>query len=302
MNVPVLLFSLAAAVVHRAHLRPRAGAADGAAQRRRVAEGLRQGRQRRIPRAAGCATDWSIAEVALSLTLLAGAGLLMRSFVVLQRVDLGLNPDNILVARLPLPRGQYDTAAGQAAVLPEAARRGCTRCPASSPRQRTSTLPPYGGIGSEIEIPGKTPTERWDAIFQLCSEGYQPTLGLRLVRGRFLSESEVNAARGASRSSIRPSWTSTSARRIRSGSRYSLKLLETMPNGAVENALFEIIGVMSDAKNNGIQRPGAAGSLHPLHDHRCVRAGHPRANGAGAGGAPEQRAERDLGASTAASR
>ena len=59
----------------------------------------------------------------------------------------------------------------------------------------TSTLPPYGGIGSEIEIPGKTLTERWDAIFQLCSEGYQPTLGLRLLRGRFLSEVEVNAAR-----------------------------------------------------------------------------------------------------------
>ena len=43
--------------------------------------------------------------------LLVGAGLLMRSFVVLQRVDLGLNPDNILVARLPFPRGTYTTAA-----------------------------------------------------------------------------------------------------------------------------------------------------------------------------------------------
>ena len=46
-----------------------------------------------------------VVEVALSLVLLVGAGLLMRSFVALQTVDLGLNPDNILVARLPLPRG-----------------------------------------------------------------------------------------------------------------------------------------------------------------------------------------------------
>src|SRR4029077_13643030 len=52
-----------------------------------------------------------VVEVGLSLVLLAGAGLLMRSFVALQRVDLGLNPDNILVARLPLPKGQYETAA-----------------------------------------------------------------------------------------------------------------------------------------------------------------------------------------------
>ena len=34
-----------------------------------------------------------------------------------------------------------------------------------------------------------------------------------------------------------------------------MKFLETMPNGAVENALFDIIGVMSDAKNNGIRDP-----------------------------------------------
>ena len=112
-------------------------------------------------------------EVALSLTLLAGAGLLMRSFVALQQVDLGLNPDNILVARLPLPRGQYDTAAAKQQFFQQLLPR-LQACPASWPPTETSTLPPYGGIGTEIEIPGKTPTERWDAIFQLCSEGYLP--------------------------------------------------------------------------------------------------------------------------------
>ena len=47
----------------------------------------------------------------MSLVLLSGAGLLMRSFMRLQEVDLGFNPDHILVARLPFPRGQYKTAA-----------------------------------------------------------------------------------------------------------------------------------------------------------------------------------------------
>ena len=51
----------------------------------------------------------------------------------------------------------------------------------------TTTLPPYGGIQSEIEISGKTHTEKWQSIYQLCSEGYFPTLQLRLVRG-FRSE------------------------------------------------------------------------------------------------------------------
>src|SRR5262249_52713718 len=54
-----------------------------------------------------------VVEVALSLILLVGAGLLMRTVVALQHVDLGLNPDHILVARIPLPRGQYNTAAAK---------------------------------------------------------------------------------------------------------------------------------------------------------------------------------------------
>src|SRR6266513_2020903 len=49
-------------------------------------------------------------EVALSLTLLVGAGLLMRSFVALRQVHLGLQPDHVLVARLPLPEDRYKTS------------------------------------------------------------------------------------------------------------------------------------------------------------------------------------------------
>ena len=52
-----------------------------------------------------------VVEVALSLVLLAGAGLMIRSFVGLQMSDLGMNPDHVLVSRLPFPRGQYKTAA-----------------------------------------------------------------------------------------------------------------------------------------------------------------------------------------------
>ena len=107
---------------------------------------------------------------------------------------------------------------------------------------------------SEIQIPGKTPTERWDAIFQLCSEGYQPTLGLRLARGRFLSEVEVNAARRVA--VVNQTFVDKYfGPEDPLGQQVRLKFLETMPNGAVENALFDIIGVMSDAKNNGIRDP-----------------------------------------------
>src|SRR5436190_3816595 len=52
-----------------------------------------------------------VLEVGLSLTLLVGAGLLMRSFVALREVHLGLRSDHVLVARLPLPVDRYKTAA-----------------------------------------------------------------------------------------------------------------------------------------------------------------------------------------------
>src|SRR5207302_7490712 len=52
-----------------------------------------------------------VLEVGLSLTLLVAAGLLMRSFVALRDVKLGLRPDHVLVARLPLPVDRYKTAA-----------------------------------------------------------------------------------------------------------------------------------------------------------------------------------------------
>jgi putative ABC transport system permease protein len=51
-----------------------------------------------------------VTQVALSLLLLAGAGLLMRSFITLQTIDLGFDPDNVLFARLPLPPETYTRA------------------------------------------------------------------------------------------------------------------------------------------------------------------------------------------------
>jgi putative ABC transport system permease protein len=48
-----------------------------------------------------------IAEIALSLTLMAGAGLLIRSFLQLQEVDSGFRPDGVLTMRVPLPRERY---------------------------------------------------------------------------------------------------------------------------------------------------------------------------------------------------
>ena len=194
-----------------------------------------------------------VAEVALSLVLLAAAGLLMRSFVALQEVDLGLRPDNILVARIPLPRGQYATAAAKQQFFRSLLER-VSGLPGVVSATEASTLPPYGGIRTELEISGKTHTEKWEGIFQLVSEGYFRTLGIRLLRGRTLSEVEVNDARKVA------VINQTLARRYFGeedpiGQNLTLEMLATDITPPVTDPVFEIVGVVADANNQGIQDP-----------------------------------------------
>ena len=197
-----------------------------------------------------------VVEVALSLVLLVGAGLLMGSVVALQRVDLGLNPDHILIARVPLPRGQYNTAAAKQRffekLLPRLQSLPGVIAAAESTGLPIYGMPIFGRIGGEVDVPGQTHVERWDAIYQLCSEGYFSALGLRLVRGRPLSDFDMKDARRVA--VVNQTFASRYFGGVDPiGRQVKLAMLEGSPNGAVENPMFEIVGVIADVKNRGIQ-------------------------------------------------
>jgi putative ABC transport system permease protein len=194
-----------------------------------------------------------VVELALSLVLLTGAGLMMRTFAALLQVDLGFNPNNILVARLPFPRGQYKTAADKQRFFSQLLVR-LKALPGVVEATETSTLPPYGGIGTEVEISGKTHGDRWDALYQLVSEGYFRTLGARLVRGRLLTEGEVNGARKVAvvnQTLVEKYFGHEDPL----GRQIQIKQLGSMPNSPVANPDFEIVGIIGDMKNHGIQEP-----------------------------------------------
>lgn len=260
MNVTVLAFSLGIAVftalifglapalqtARRDMVEPLKSSGKG------TGGGFRGGRLRNV---------LVVAEVALSLMLLAGAGLLMRSFVNLQRQDLGFVPDNILVARLPLPRGQYNTAEAKQrffrALLPR-----LHALPGVVSATAVSSLPPYGGIGTDLDIPGKPQLEQRRAVFQLVSEGYVTTLGLRLIRGRPLSEIDVNDARRVAvvnQTLVNRFFGSADPL----GQRIKISFLETLQENAVKDPVFEIVGVIADARNQGIQEPPNPEALIP---------------------------------------
>jgi putative ABC transport system permease protein len=167
-------------------------------------------------------------------------------------VGLGLEPDHVLVARLPLPEDRYKTAAQMAGFYRPLLSR-IQALPGVVAATETSTLPPYGGIRTDLEVPGKTHDETWKAVFQLCSEGYFSVLKIRLEQGRTFTEAEVEGARKLA------VVNETFVRKFLAGEnplgqRIRLAELATFPD-KVEEPWFEVIGVVADAKNQGLQEP-----------------------------------------------
>jgi putative ABC transport system permease protein len=190
-------------------------------------------------------------EVMLSIVLLVGAGLMMRSLFALQHVELGLNPVNILVARTPLPKGQYETAEQKKIFFRQVLQR-ISALPGVIAVTETSSLPPYGGPESEVTIPGKTHLEPWRAEFQLCSEGYFKTMGRHLLRGRLLTESDVDGARPVA--IVNDTFVKTYFKNEDPiGQKIKFNLFDELPQSP-KDQYFEIIGVVADAKNRGLQQ------------------------------------------------
>ena len=98
-------------------------------------------------------------------------------------MDLGFDPENMLAARLPLPRGQYQTRRREAAVLRQLLTR-VQALPGVVAAADASSLPPYGGIRSEIDDRGQDAHGDGGSSSSSCSEGYFRTLGCALLRGR----------------------------------------------------------------------------------------------------------------------
>jgi putative ABC transport system permease protein len=251
INGPVLLFTLAVAMLTALvfGLAPVLHVA-----RRDLNEALRDAGRGAVSGSAHARLRNAVVvlEVALSLTLLVGAGLLMKSFVATRDVKLGMQPDHILVARLPLPHDRYKTAAQlQGFYRPLLAR--LKALPGVVDATETSTLPPYGGIRSNVDIPGKVHDEKWTALFQLCSEGYFSVLRVPLLEGRFMTEAEVNDARKVAvvnQEFVKKYFGTENP----IGQKFRLAFLETIPD-PIKDPWFEIVGVSGNVKNQGLRDP-----------------------------------------------
>ena len=139
------------------------------------------------------------AEVALSLVLLVGAGLLVKSFVRLTEVELGFDPTHVVAADISLPF-RYNTPQART----EFYRQLLTRVeslPGVSSAAVSQSVPLSGEEhGAQFMVGGRAPapdgSDRYGSIYHRVSEGYFKTLGVRLLKGRILNERDTAGAPG----------------------------------------------------------------------------------------------------------
>src|SRR5215472_3497833 len=252
LNPAVLLFALgiAALTTLTCGLAPALHAVRGNLELRMFGSGKGAGGGFRHGKLRSCLV---IAEVALSIVLLTGSGLMMRSFFALTHVELGFNPARMLYAWVSTAEhGPYETAVKKTLFYEQVLQR-VKALPGVISATETISMPPLGGDGGEITILGKPASQHRSSGVDLCGEAYFQVLGLRLLRGRLLSETDIDSARRVAvvnEAFARAYFGSENPL----GQKIKFNDFDQFPE-TPHDAYFEITGVVSDFKNRGLFHP-----------------------------------------------
>ena len=190
-----------------------------------------------------------VAEIALSVVLLLGAGLLLRSFLNVQRADPGFDPAGVLTMRLTLPQEKYRTGEAVTSFFEELIRR-VQAIPGVTSAAMSSQFPPVEPFSSQIEVEGAVASGQTlpTANTTIASRDYFRTLGLTLVAGR---EFDAKYADGAA---LRVIVNRAFAARYLPSVQPIGARLRLAGRGPVR-PWAEIVGVVSDASNQGVTAP-----------------------------------------------
>jgi len=135
-----------------------------------------------------------IAEVAVSVVLLIGAGLLINSFIHLRNLDPGFRADHLLALSVNLSEVKYPDTARRTAFFDEVVRR-VQPLPGVQSVAVAGNLPfTYNGDSMSIAVEGipDPPPDQWpDVIYRAIGPGYFRTMGIPLVRGREFNDGDT---------------------------------------------------------------------------------------------------------------
>ena len=192
------------------------------------------------------------AQIAVSLVLLAGAGLLLRSLWKLQTVALGMDTKSIITAGIDLAEYRYPDSTKQLAFFNLVEAR-LKQMPGVTSFALSDSLPPSGGMQatflSSLEIPGHTKFSAGTGGmigYRFVTPGYFPALGIPIVRGRgFREEDRAPAERPVILSE-------TLAKKLFPNEEDPLGKFFRF---GLQNDWRTIVGIAGDVKNNGLAAP-----------------------------------------------
>lgn len=162
-------------------------------------EGLKEGSKGSMGSVAGKRTRNVLVaiEVALSLVLLIGAGLMIKSFVRLQQTNLGFNPDQLLTVNVSLSSSKYPEDRQQAAFFQQALERIQSLAGVQSAGATTALPLTLSVSGSDFRIEGRPEPEAGKEMIintSSISPGYFKTLGISILKGRDFSDRDNSDA------------------------------------------------------------------------------------------------------------
>jgi len=185
-----------------------------------------------------------VAQAALAVMLLVGAGLLMRSFARLLSVDLGFRPDHLLTFQVPLSSDKYKDA--ERLAFYEDLIQRLENLPGARSVATVEFLPIEGsGVNNEFAVEGRPPAGYGAFVgVRIVSPGYFQAMGIPLVSGRALDPHDNAAAPPVAlinQTMASASWPGENP----VGKRFKLN-----PRG--ESPWIRVVGVVHDVKHFGL--------------------------------------------------
>jgi putative ABC transport system permease protein len=197
------------------------------------------------------------AEVALSLVLLVGAGLMIRSTAALADVDPGFDPSHLVTVTVGLPRSKYASPA-LASQFFDRTLDGIRALPGVTSAAFVDDVPLTGGSIQPFGIVGRPPsraTDEFEIGTRTASPGYLKTLGVPLIRGRDLDAHDAHAVL-ISATAARAFWPGQDP--------LGHRLNFTFTPGVT----WDVVGIVGDVKLEGLDSTASAAAAYQWQSER----------------------------------
>jgi putative ABC transport system permease protein len=197
-------------------------------------------------------------QIALTLLLLAGAGVAMRGFVGVMRVNLGYDPHNTMSVGIPVHDNTYTTWEARGTYFNQLLKKVSEVPEVVSAGLSTNATPPNNGWEQRFEISGQPAAKEQRARVNFISPEYFTVLRIPLLQGRIWDESEmIHGAKLAliNQTLAREYFPNGDAvgREIRVPELKGEPPLQLGVAGS--DSWFQVVGIVSDARNDGLRNP-----------------------------------------------